>query len=287
MICDWYQATISDDYQSVMGYIGNNLKGKWKSAPSGQLGYENRFWFNDDFDVTVATILFGSKNCNQQNPHVYSTAEKAQDLMNLLRLVYPNDHVVTRIDVAEDMNEEGLFDELRGRLMSIASKERLKTSVAGDWLTDNALDGRTMYLGSPKSSMRVRLYEKGKQLANELFISRGFQPPKDFPIHWVRLEAQCRPKNQQRILAATAELTDIWGYAKWTQTVADDVLSLSVPRVRADIWKKSHDEQVFEWVARQYGNFLVRQFEKFGSWGNVGFEIGKHVDAYMKAKKLR
>lgn len=284
MICDWYQATISDNYQNVMGYISNNLNGKWKAATSGQMGYENRLWFNDNFDITVATLLFGSKNPNQQNPHLYSSAQNAQDVMNLLRLVYPNDHVVTRIDVAEDMNEDGLFDELQGRLMAIANKERLKTSVAGDWLTQNAPDGRTMYLGSPKSSMRVRLYEKGKQLANEMYISKGFQPPSDFPINWVRLEAQCRPQKQQRISAATAELTDIWGFSKWTQTVADDVLKLSVPRVKADVWHKSNDEQVFEWVARQYGNFFVRQFEKYGSWSDVGTEIGKYVEAYIQAR---
>lgn len=283
MVCDWYQATIPDYYQNLVMHLENNFSGKWKIAETGQMGYKNRWWFNDENDITVATILFGSANAKQQKPHIYSTSDNAKIVRDLLRSAYPI-HEVTRIDVAEDMNRDGLFDELQVRLLKIAHQERLKTSVAGDWLSDGALGGRTMYLGSPKSSMRVRLYEKGKQLANDLYISRGFQPPDDFPMNWVRLEAQCRPKREQRFLAAKADLADIWGFSGWTRVVADDVLSLSVPRVKADVWRKSDDVQVWEWVSRQYGNFFMKNFNSLGSWENVGLKLGFYVDKYMNSK---
>ena len=53
-------------------------------------------------------------------------------------------------------------------LLEHGKRNRVKVSTVGDWLTDDAIDGRTLYLGSPTSAATIRLYEKGKQIANQL-----------------------------------------------------------------------------------------------------------------------
>ena len=67
---------------------------------------------------------------------------------DLFVMMWPN-HAVTRIDVAEDMHEHGLFEKLTDSLVEHGRRNRVKVSTVGDWLTDDAIDGRTLYLGSP------------------------------------------------------------------------------------------------------------------------------------------
>ena len=175
------------------------------------------------------------------------------------------------------MTGSGLFEKLTDSLIEHGRRNRVKVSTVGDWLTDKSLDGRTLYLGAPTSSASIRLYEKGKQIANQIFTKNGYVVPEDFPLDWVRLELQLRPKKQQKIKAASDDLANFWGYANWTKEVADDVFSLDVPRVKADEWKQTDDERVMMWLAKQYGNFFSRLLDKKGSWASVGEEIGRYV----------
>ena len=82
------------------------------------------------------------------------------------------EHSVSRIDVAEDMQEVGLFEKLTDSLLEHGKRNRVKVSTVGDWLTDDAIDGRTLYLGSPTSAATIRLYEKGKQICKSAFYEK-------------------------------------------------------------------------------------------------------------------
>ena len=114
------------------------------------------------------------------------------------------------------------------------------------------------------------------------FHENGYGIPEDFPLDWVRLELQLRPRKQQKIQAATEELVNLWGYSNWTREVADDVFSLDVPRVKADEWKQTDDERVMMWVAKQYGNFFTRMLDKKG----LGQQWAKKLaDMFAKLKR--
>ena len=66
------------------------------------------------------------------------------------------------MDSCADFDEPGAFERLLGPCTEVKKAHRLKGSKAGDW-EDFPEDGRTMYIGSPKSVTMARLYEKGKQ----------------------------------------------------------------------------------------------------------------------------
>lgn len=279
MRCDWYAATIPDTPQNVIGFLQNNIGGQLKRLKTGMNGYSNRWALDDENGNPNAIILAGGNN--GANTHAFSGSEKAVYFRELVREVWP-EHSVTRVDVAEDMYSDGLFEEFTGRLLEHSKRNRVKVSTVGDWLTDRSLDGRTLYLGSKTSSAQIRLYEKGKQMANLLFTRNNWEIPDDFPINWVRLELQLRPQKQQKEQAAKEELANFWGYAGWTREVADDLLSVDVPRVEVNNWKQSDDEKAMLWMARQYGNLLTRRLEALGDWCSVGREIGQYIEKLKK-----
>lgn len=274
MKCDWYAATIPDTPENIVSYMENNIGGSLKKLKSGLHGYSDRWVLDNEQGNANVTILAGGNN--GARPHAFASGDNAIYFRDLVREIWP-EHAVTRIDVAEDMTGSGLFEKLTDSLIEHGRRNRVKVSTVGDWLTDKSLDGRTLYLGAPTSSASIRLYEKGKQIANQLFTKNGYVVPEDFPLDWVRLELQLRPKKQQKIKAASDDLANFWGYANWTKEVADDVFSLDVPRVKADEWKQTDDERVMMWLAKQYGNFFSRLLDKKGSWSSVGEEIGRYV----------
>lgn len=277
MVCDWYQTTIHDAIQNVVPMLEDALNCHVVEAKTGMMGYDWRGFLNDDEGITRATLLYGSRNPNQNKPHAFATSESAQKFMDVMRNEWAGRHTVTRIDVAEDMYGQGLFEEIQAKMVQLSKKQRITTSVAGDWLSDDKRGGRTIYLGAPTSDVRARLYEKGKEVANKLFFSKGYAVPEGFPMDWVRLELQCRPTRLQREVAATIPLEQFWGFAKWSNRLAEDVFSMSVPRVAQIDWKKSRDEEVLKWVGKQYGKLFLRRLDKLGSWEAVGKELGLYV----------
>lgn len=285
MKCDWYAATIPDNHQNIISFLTDNLDGTVKLGRNGMNGYSNKVFIdNSDTGIQLATVLFGGNN--GAYPHAFATSDHAPDFMTLVRSHWEK-HSVTRIDVAEDMDGgSSLFNDFSKNLVSFARKSRVSICTVGDWLTPEAKEGRTLYLGAKSSSTRIRLYEKGKQIAKELFTSKGFAIPPEFPIDWVRLELQLRPHKEQKLKAATETIENFWGYSGWTQCVADEILSVDVPRIKTNIWKKSEDESILQWVAKQYGNLFCRRFDVLGSWEEVGKEMGLYIEKLHKQRSL-
>lgn len=286
MQCDWYAATIPDNILNVQGFLMNNLGGTLKLGRSGLNGYRSRAFLEDEESkTTLATILWGGNN--GANPHIFSTSDNAPDFMNLVRNTW-SAHVVTRVDVAEDMDGgAGLFSDLTGRLVKFAEARRLSVSTVGDWLTADAKEGRTLYIGSKSSAAQIRLYEKGKQLAKDFWTTKGLCVPDGFPLDWVRMELQLRPQKGQRESAASASLEELWGYTAWTKAAADEFLSIDVPRVQGNVWKKSADERLLQWIAHQYGSLFRRRFDALGSdWAAVGEELSQYIEMNEQHKMI-
>jgi DNA relaxase NicK len=72
------------------------------------------------------------------------------------------EHQCSRKDAALDFTDECAFEVVCKVALKLAEEYGSKTSCRGDWLTPGAPEGRTLYIGSMKSPLFVRIYEHSK-----------------------------------------------------------------------------------------------------------------------------
>ena len=96
-------------------------------------------------------------------------------------------------------------------------------------------------MGSLKSVVQLRIYEKGKK--------EGGSPG------WVRVELVCRPKREDaRSRLSAAPYRDFFGCARWSQVIAEAMGLEDVPRIRAgSVYSLSELEGKRLALANQYG----------------------------------
>ena len=180
----------------------------------------------------------------------------------IARKLFPG-HSVTRVDVAVDAcfsdSSSGLTPGVvLAGCVDVAVSHRLGTTMLGDW-SGRAESGRTLYIGSAKSALRVRVYEKGRQ-------------PDTMPADsdWVRFELVYRPKGQQlRRAASILTPYDIASscpaFAEIVKAYYHDISDVSVP-VRLSETYNRHEldtDRALEHMFFQYKKCLRAKCETF------------------------
>ena len=182
------------------------------------------------------------------------------------------EHRVTRVDSCADFDTPTAFDELLGHCLEVKKSHRLKGSKLGDW-EDFPEDGRTMYLGSPSSVSRVRLYEKGKQ-PEYRHLGRD---------HWTRIEVQVRPAKEAKAAYAEATPEQVWGASGWTRELAARVLQQHVdPHPAGTTYRLTERDRALAWMCRQYGAHLVELAQDLGGWECVGLTLSEIIREQAK-----
>jgi hypothetical protein len=174
-------------------------------------------------------------------------------------------HSPTRLDTAIDWEEEGLFDSLAGGLIAFAQERRLAIMQVGDWIRG---EGRTLYLGSKDSVVRLVLYEKGYE--------QGCTHRPD----WVRLEARIRPKGDARAHAMTFEPMDVFACGWLTDAL--DAISFDhglSKRSIGTVWRKSDTERARAALLKQYGAILSAWADDSGGWAELGEVLGESLQS--------
>lgn len=295
---DWYQATIEDKPHAVLDQV-KKLGHEVRVAD----GAARRWRYRQGWEVlhrdkgSVALVMAGG---NGDKPHALATSEAAEAFAALVRDVWPDRHLVTRVDAAQDFYEVGAFDRLRKECRKVAKQHRLAFPKVEDELDPTA--GRTQYMGSPKSDYRVRLYEKGWEQAGHLraqFRRQGFEMTQEQiktlairneatgeyvdPSIWIREEAQIRPKQEEaRRLVAGLTPEQCWGCSPWMQELARTTMALDLERIVMRTHKISKDEEALRWMCKQYGGMLSRLHGDLGDWPCVGLEIGRILGEMAK-----
>lgn len=190
-------------------------------------------------------------------------------------------HRCTRVDSRMDFEREGVFEQLLEPLMAIVDRKKLYSKPDGDWRNHPEL-GRTQYVGSPDSAVRVRLYEKGKESAQR-FRNR---------FDWTRLEVQVRPKREAREEFATVSPLDAWGASEWTRELAGVILEQQISPMKAEATKlPSVNEAKLRWMCKQYGAPLVGLLQHhqgdllaFGASISNALALVQEEDAYARAR---
>lgn len=280
---DWYQATIEESPSRVLEVVG---KLGHEMRPADQLArkhrYEQGFTVLHNEQGAVAHIFVGG---NGGKPHALATSEAAVPFMSLVRNEWPDRHLVTRVDPAQDFIEPAGYDRLRSVALKVAQEHRMRFAQHVDEL--NPMAGRTQYIGSTSSEYRGRLYEKGLEM-----IAKQERKLQDVggrildtdsgelikPEDLVRLELQARPKGElARRFAAQATMEQVWGMTDWAHELANEAMALDLERAFIRTRKRSKDDEALRWMCQQYGGVLVRRHGALKGWSALGEELGQII----------
>lgn len=289
---DWYQATIEDTPVAVLDQV-QKLGHEVRVAD----GAARRWRYRQGWEVhhnekgVVALVMAGG---NGDKPHALATSEAAMPFSELVRGSWPDRHLVTRCDAAQDFYEVKAFERIRRVCRKVAKEHSLAFPRIEDVLDKTA--GRTQYVGSPKSDYRVRLYEKGWEQVTKMrnsLCKMGVDLPDGGrsiklrneetgelidPSIWVRAEAQIRPKHEDaRRKVAQLSPAETWGCSTWTHELAQEAMALNLQRIVMRSHKTSKDEEALAWMCKQYGAMLSRLHGDLGDWPCVGLEIGRVI----------
>jgi hypothetical protein len=247
---DWYQCSLALDPDDLIPAICDEYAASTRHGKP-QPPYTRCLEFvplgskkNDLTVVPFASIHYGGIN---EKILLRSTSDNAQRFSEFVRNRWPN-HSVSRLDVALDFREgPDFFNDMAEWLIDYASKNRLTVSYAGDW--SQGVSGRTLYVGSRKSPVFVRLYEKGLEQ-----LKRGNSSA---PVDWVRFEAEIKPSNKvAKINMSLVSPSECLGSSKLLRDfgalLGDNYAPLRVGTVR----KMTDFDRTFSHLCYQYADLF-------------------------------
>ena len=178
---DWLSATTALDLNSVIDALATRVCiASTKVIRPRNRGYSSALQLFDLSGDSIASVEFGK---GAPRTLVISTGAEPNDLVRGALAVADSDSRATRVDSAIDLT--GDFDQLAGLVKTAASSPRRGKPIGFQNLIQSDA-GSTLYIGSPASAGRVRLYEKGRE-------QRAKGNPRA-PLDWVRCEIQWRPR---------------------------------------------------------------------------------------------
>lgn len=221
---DWYQATLPVEVepQEVL---------RWASSLGTPTPAKAMHGYDTVHDFGQFKVLYGGHS-GQFGVHVMiHGGDACQELVQYFRKTFP-EHRPSRIDVCVDFQGPGAFDDLYQLGTLTAGRFGVKTFLYGDYV--NAESGRTLYIGSGKSTHKVRIYEKGHEL-------RAKKVNLEAPLDLVRAEIQVRPSGPSRSSAASMTPDQVARSTKWTTFLCDTLGTVSAPSVSLTMRKKRPD----------------------------------------------
>lgn len=184
------------------------------------------------------------------------------------------EHRTTRTDVCADFDAPGAFEALLGPCIEVKKEHRIMGGKAGDW-DDFPEKGRTQYLGSKNSPVRLRLYEKGLQPEYEHL---------NMP-NWSRLEVQVRPAKDAKDSFSKLSPMEVWGASRWTRDIAARLLQSHVePHPAGTVYRLSDQETALRWMCKQYGQHLIALSSDLGDWACVGKTLQEIIEAQKRGR---
>lgn len=288
---DWYACTVNASVDNLKAVLARELGGEWKPRDGARHGFQNREQLDLLDGSTGATLLWGG---NGGLPHVYASSDACDEFVRVIREYWPDLHKVSRMDAAIDYDNgpgtwetllafcHGIADGPDGRVPGDTRKRvsKVGTNQMGDW--HHGIKGRTFYLGSFKSAVLVRLYEKGIQLREDS-IKRG-APRTDISPDYCRLEVQVRPDGPAKERAARATPLEAFGYSEWSRELLRRVEDADVDRVHIRERRESDFDRALNWMVHQYGDHILQEVSNAGGWANLGEALRHRMEMQAAAQ---
>jgi phage replication initiation protein len=269
-IFDWLEFTIHslNEEEVILQVLKLNLA-DFIELPKGRYGYKKQLalghisvLYNGADDMGIHVILSG-KGCREY--------ETDSTLLELLDRIMLYDGKCTRIDMAMDDKTGDIipFDKIIEAIQegTVSSRWKTSTELIKRKLHDGEIVGRTINIGSRKSKMYMRIYDKA--------LEQGQDTP------WYRIEMEIkdeRAENLQSILLFESQIGQVfakiinnyirflepnedsnrsrWPTAPWWEKLIQEIGKTSLTRKPED----RTVEDVREWVRQQVGPSLALLF---------------------------
>lgn len=258
---DWYGATVCAHHDAVLDVVEQALLDAGEDTVRTDGGKVRRYGAITFITDRKGRKLAAVKHGGYPFPHLEAEGSAAPAVAEALRATGWV-HKPTRIDSCVDITRPGLLDDLHTIMREFEAKHGLHLNYAGAAL-DNPERGTTIYLGSRKSQVFLRAYEKGRQLAEQQGIDpRTLSPEMQ---NWVRVELVFRPdKPHAKAFASAISPEGVWGVSSWSQEFAKRALSLNAERVKLSQRRESDHERALRHMAGQYRLHLQRLLHECG-----------------------
>jgi phage replication initiation protein len=193
-LIDWFAWTLKvSDPEEAIRLSGLSAL-DFIAFPTGGMGYkqsmraENIVVYHDGNADMGCHISMTGKGCRQYEALKGST-NCWYSLFHHLKVI---DGTVTRIDLAVDnidgaLDLDRLIDETIIKKNTQSQFRKWKLDESGSLSKEENKTGKTLYVGSPKSRVKIRFYDKAAQLAID-------------NQHWVRCEIQCMGERAQEAI---------------------------------------------------------------------------------------
>lgn len=251
---DWYGATVCAHPSIVLDHIEQALMDAGEDTRRIEGGTVKHYgaitFIHDAKGHKLAAVKHGG---HQPHPHAEGEGAVSPIVAEAIRAMR-EDHFPTRIDSSLDMTAPGLFEQLHQFAREAERKHKVRLNYAGAAI-DNDERGTTIYVGSRKSQVFLRIYQKGLQLAEQQELRADQITPE--MLNWVRSEIVFKPhKKPAKQFAANVTPEGVWGVSSWTHEFAKGALSIEAERVDVNQRRESNHERALRFMAHQYRSHL-------------------------------
>ena len=203
----------------------------------------------DEHGHRIASVRHGGAN---HHPFVECKGRMSPLVADVLREGFG--HRPSRLDSSCDLSGASVMREMDALAVQFEEKFGVRRNYAGAAL-DNPDRGTTIYLGSRKSMVFVRVYQKGLQVAEQQGLIGDAIPDK--LRNWVRIELEFKPdKKRAKEAARRLSPVDCWGVSPWTAEFCKAALSIEAERVTVTERRESDHDRALRFMAHQYRTHL-------------------------------
>lgn len=259
ILFDWLTVTSKiDSPESLMELLGLSHVA-WQKMEKGRNGYRQRLFFEN-----ISILYDGAENMGVclditgsgcRALETYSTEPNPWE--SIFTWIYMNgdDYNITRLDMAYDdytgiLDIEQIHDDTDDH--HYVSRFRGKSK----WKVEYGSAGTTVYHGSPKSNMYIRIYDKGAQ-----------QDLDD--VHWIRVEMQMRDEIAKGF---------VWGLTG--NSVGDQFRGVLHNYLRYVV--PVEDTNMSRWPLADYWAELLQDVQRIRVWSTPGVDYTEwHLHNYI------
>ena len=255
ILFDWLTFTShSDSPETLMQLLGLHDV-PWQKMDRGRNGYRQRYFFEN-----ISILFDGADNmgvCVDMSGTGCRTFESYSRISwkDLMEIIFYNsgDYNVTRLDMAFD-DHTGILDIDQ---MRDYTDDHMYVSRSKTWKVEYGSKGTTIYHGSPKSNMYIRIYDKAAERELD-------------DVHWIRVEMQMRDEIAQGFISGLLRNPVgiqfrgvLHNYLRYVRDPGTDV-------------------NMSRWPTVKYWADLLEGVEKIRCWSDPGVEYNEfHLSNYI------